>query len=335
MIGFTAYQVDNNVGFSCIDGPKPPVCGNGIHEPGEECDDGNTDDGDGCSSNCEIEIPDCGNGVLEFGEECDDGEANSDTQPDACRTNCMLPYCGDDVTDTGEECDDGNFNNNDACIFCEDAECGDGFLWIGIEECDDGNNNDGDGCSAQCTIEIPICGNNVLEPGEECDDGNNDDGDGCAADCTREPCECDGGIKIIELQTTLPYTGGTVEIEARAAKKDKLDYPSDKDFYGIDSVIFDGTPYNLYTTTDSGAVEITSIESSNGYAVITFVVDVTKIGKDKLAADSDFRVTLNGQSNEVRIHTSCSKPIGPPFMFGDFNLISFTDKYDNVCYYNI
>ncbi len=41
-----AYE---SVGFST------PVCGNGVIEPPEECDDGNTADGDGCSSICEIE----------------------------------------------------------------------------------------------------------------------------------------------------------------------------------------------------------------------------------------------------------------------------------------
>jgi cysteine-rich repeat protein len=34
----------------------PAVCGNGIQEEGEACDDSNTDDGDGCSSTCELEI---------------------------------------------------------------------------------------------------------------------------------------------------------------------------------------------------------------------------------------------------------------------------------------
>ena len=29
-----------------------PVCGNGVFEQGEECDDGNTVRGDGCNSNC-------------------------------------------------------------------------------------------------------------------------------------------------------------------------------------------------------------------------------------------------------------------------------------------
>jgi cysteine-rich repeat protein len=35
--------------------PPPTGCGNGTLEAGEECDDGNSDDGDGCSSSCQIE----------------------------------------------------------------------------------------------------------------------------------------------------------------------------------------------------------------------------------------------------------------------------------------
>jgi cysteine-rich repeat protein len=33
----------------------PAVCGNNVVEPGEECDDGNTNNGDGCSSTCAVE----------------------------------------------------------------------------------------------------------------------------------------------------------------------------------------------------------------------------------------------------------------------------------------
>ena len=36
-------------------GTAPPECGNDVVEEGEECDDGNTIDGDGCSSSCENE----------------------------------------------------------------------------------------------------------------------------------------------------------------------------------------------------------------------------------------------------------------------------------------
>ncbi len=49
--------------------------------------------------------PVCGNGILEIGEECDRGDANSDVEPDACRTNCIRADCGDGVIDSFEDCE--------------------------------------------------------------------------------------------------------------------------------------------------------------------------------------------------------------------------------------
>jgi cysteine-rich repeat protein len=60
-------------------------------------------------------LPACGNGVVESDEPCDDGAANSDTEPDACRTTCRLPACGDGVTDSDEGCDDGGTWGGDGC----------------------------------------------------------------------------------------------------------------------------------------------------------------------------------------------------------------------------
>ncbi|MEQ9500380.1 MAG: DUF4215 domain-containing protein [Deltaproteobacteria bacterium] len=37
--------------------PPPPVCGNGVVESGEQCDDGNTTNGDGCDDMCQTEMP--------------------------------------------------------------------------------------------------------------------------------------------------------------------------------------------------------------------------------------------------------------------------------------
>ena len=39
---------------------------------------------------------------MDTGEDCDNGSANSDTLPDACRTDCSRAHCGDGVKDTGE-----------------------------------------------------------------------------------------------------------------------------------------------------------------------------------------------------------------------------------------
>lgn len=92
----------------------------------------------------------CGDGITDVGEECDDGDANSDTAPDACRAdNCVLPICGDGVIDSTEICDNGSANSDttaDACrTTCDAAGCGDGQLDTG-ESCDDGNEVTLDGC---------------------------------------------------------------------------------------------------------------------------------------------------------------------------------------------
>ncbi len=44
-----------NASVGCAKTPAP-VCGNGKQEKGEECDDGNTKDGDGCTSKCAYEV---------------------------------------------------------------------------------------------------------------------------------------------------------------------------------------------------------------------------------------------------------------------------------------
>jgi len=105
--------------------PPPPVCGDGHLDAGEECDDGNNANGDGCSSTCVKENPPppppvCGDGHLDAGEECDDGNTYNG---DGCSSTCCKenppppppPVCGDGHVDAGEQCDDGNNYNGDGC----------------------------------------------------------------------------------------------------------------------------------------------------------------------------------------------------------------------------
>jgi len=116
------------------------VCGDDFQEGAEECDDGNTAGGDGCSEICNIEI--CGNGVVDEGEECDDGNTFSE---DGCSSFCLLEFCDDGITQggLGEQCDDGAFNGIP------------GF------------------CNATCDGQEPfLCGNGQIDPGEECDGTN-------------------------------------------------------------------------------------------------------------------------------------------------------------------
>ena len=176
-----------NSANNCSDfyGSEIDHCGNGLVNFSEKCDDGDNDLTDSCpdgaNGSC---IPAfCGDGFVwntDGGtEQCDDGGANSDSTPNACRTNCKNPSCGDGVTDAGEQCDDKNSSNTDSCLnTCISAKCGDGFVRQGAEFCDDGNNTNGDGCSADCQS-FESCGNGVVDPGEACDDGNNNTSDSC------------------------------------------------------------------------------------------------------------------------------------------------------------
>jgi len=162
----------------------PPTCGNGSPDAGEECDNGvsNSDSTpDACRTDCTNHR--CGDSVTDTGEQCDDGGLNSDSTPNACRTDCSNPSCGDGVIDTGEECDNGVSNSDstpDACrTDCTNPSCGDGVTDSG-EECDDGNVLNGDGCSDLCQ-NVPV--NQI----EICDNNIDDDGDGLA-DCADLDC---------------------------------------------------------------------------------------------------------------------------------------------------
>lgn len=99
--------------------------------------------------------PVCGNGIPEDGEECDDGNPS---ETDECLSTCVSASCGDGLVHAGvEQCDDGNVVETDDCpSMCLSASCGDGFVQAGVEQCDDGNLSNGDGCGAACLAE---CGN--------------------------------------------------------------------------------------------------------------------------------------------------------------------------------
>ncbi len=187
------------------------VCGNGIVESPEVCDDGNEVAGDGCAGDCSViesgytcpeagvactktdpddpgtgpgpdpTIPGCGNGVLDEGEQCDDGNVLSF---DGCSADCKVIESGYECTVAGELC---------VPIEIEDDVCGDGKV-TGYETCDDGNSGDGDGCDQFCNVEYgwdcdetgchTVCGDGIIMGLETCDDGNTEDGDGCKADCS-------------------------------------------------------------------------------------------------------------------------------------------------------
>jgi len=190
-----------------------PVCGNGVIELGEACDDANASNRDSCLNDCTLAY--CGDGfVNDASEECDDGAANSDVVADACRSDCSAAYCGDAVLDSGEECDQGLGNSDiaaDACRSdCVAAYCGDAVLDSG-EDCDDGVANSdslADACRSMCVV--AYCGDDVVDSGEDCDDGiDNSDADPllCRSDCSADTVcgDADGGgsVSVVDAQVVL------------------------------------------------------------------------------------------------------------------------------------
>lgn len=108
------------------------ICGDGVVDPGEDCDDGNTDNTDACSSVCATSR--CGDGYLWTGiEECDDGNM---VDGDGCSSSCMienivpLPSCsqGESLLEIRFETDLWAPQEN-SLYFYDDAAPDNQYIW--------------------------------------------------------------------------------------------------------------------------------------------------------------------------------------------------------------
>jgi cysteine-rich repeat protein len=122
------------------------ACGDDTIQAPEACDDGGTEDADGCSATCAIE-----DGWTCAGE------------PSDC-----APICDDGLVVGDEGCDDLNDATGDGCVACQ-LEPG----WVCSGE------------PSTC-VRIALCGNGWIEPSEQCDDANAQAADGCDATCQIE-----------------------------------------------------------------------------------------------------------------------------------------------------
>ncbi len=105
-----SHVTHNECGFFFVSS----VCGNGVKEGTETCDDGNTNNNDSCSNTCKLPI--CGNSIKEGGEECDDGNTqNGDSCSSSCRISGAISTCWNGIKEGNEECDDANASETDTC----------------------------------------------------------------------------------------------------------------------------------------------------------------------------------------------------------------------------
>ncbi|MFW0837580.1 MAG: DUF4215 domain-containing protein [Candidatus Komeilibacteria bacterium] len=124
------------------------LCGNGVVDDGEQCDDGNAISGDGCNKVCQKEqILYCGDGIIShpnssgIDEQCENQPANK-LSGDGCSTNCQneaAPVCGDGILQRMiDQATTSTFASATSAYY---------------EQCDDGNLLPGDGCNNLCQIE--------------------------------------------------------------------------------------------------------------------------------------------------------------------------------------
>ena len=106
-----ACQPLTDCGTSCGDAG---VCGDGIVQPPETCDNGINDGSyGGCTPDCQMAAY-CGDDMVNGNEQCDFGSGNSPPNNAAygsCMVDCQPgPHCGDGIVQSPEECDLGPDN---------------------------------------------------------------------------------------------------------------------------------------------------------------------------------------------------------------------------------
>jgi len=129
------------------------------------------------------------------GNNCPEGTQGCPCGPDMacdmgleCQNDlCLPPDCPEGTQ--GCPCAPNNSCNNglqcQAGLCVDVPVCGDGVV-EGNEACDLGGQNSNTGaCKLDCSKQT--CGDGYVGPGEACDDGNGNNGDGCEANCIKTP----------------------------------------------------------------------------------------------------------------------------------------------------
>ena len=154
------------------------------------------------------DVPDDPDVEVEVVPDTDEDPDGTEDAPDAAdvQEEEAEAECGNGVPEGDEECDDGNDDNNDGCLdTCEEAGCGDGYVYTGEEDCDGDLPTDCDtACGSTGTKLCVACAwSECYLPTETCngidDDCNDvcDDGFECCRNAEDAACVNEGGIEGI------------------------------------------------------------------------------------------------------------------------------------------
>lgn len=204
----------------------PGACGNGTREGSEQCDDGNTDAGDGCAADCTMEPVDpasdaCPGLALPLAMKGDGTYGRSITSSTAALTGTIVTAFSGCKTAPANDAVyavtppvNGRMTATvrgayDAMIFVRNSCAATGFTDLACSSGANGNGAetvtvpvlantplylvvDGARAAANGMFQLDValrpaaCGNNLIDGGEACDDGNAADGDGCSSTCQIE-----------------------------------------------------------------------------------------------------------------------------------------------------
>jgi cysteine-rich repeat protein len=233
--GAHGFETDCDAFDDTFNNGSCPDCPNGVVDGGETCDDGNTDDGDGCDSIC----------LVETGYECTGN-------PSVC-----TPICGDTILIAPEDCDDGNTDDGDCCgATCSYETLGSLCVGPPATACT------GPGCDgAGSCIELPTNENGACDDGDTCS---------TASECQSGVCEATTyGVTGRACTWVVVGAPGTNNVETETGNGSEVtgDFCGDHGFFGDNSII-----HGSIIAVDLAAANPTGIEFGSSVTVDNDIV---------------------------------------------------------------